>query len=257
MAFSDELNKTKEGTTATETKATGTGTVKAGSTKADAFKQKGASLRAQLSDDQKAIEGSKSDKVAFVCALGDPSRKQKRKEGNESLPSYVVVGYKFKALEDMEIPTAPIKKDWKTPADVDLDAVTWTPVKAGTVFALNSGETGILISKEEYAGSFSGEGQEVSVTAKFSKDRELPMPVLRISSGKGSIKANLEEIAEMVGATDTFKGSPKLKDEFAEKFAPLYVKKSAGKKSASGKGAQSGEATKNVAAAFRALYASK
>ena len=55
-------------------------------------------LRAQMSEDEKALEGSKSDKVAFVCALGDPNRKQARVENKTTIPSYVVVGYKVKVL---------------------------------------------------------------------------------------------------------------------------------------------------------------
>lgn len=249
MAFSDELNK------ATEAEKTETTAKAEGSSKNQVFTQKGASLRAQMTEDQKAIEGSKSDKVAFICTLGDPNKKQSRKEGKENKPSFTVVGYKFKVLEDMEVPKAPLKADFKS--FIDVEPPTMVPVKAGTVVVLNLVETGMFISRTEFAGRFTGEGQEVSITAKHSQNRTEPLPVLRQSSGAGSIKSNMELIADMVGATATSKGTPKIKEEFAEVFGVLYTRKSAGKKSTGGADRKEGEATKNVAAAFRALYAGK
>lgn len=250
MAISDEL--AKAGNAEAKATAAGSGT----STKNQQFIARGEAERAKLTEDQKAVEGSKSDKVAFVCALGDPSRKQSRKEGKENKPSFTVVGYKFKVLEDMEVPKAPLKADWKSL--IDVEPVTMVPVKAGTVVSLNLVETGMFITRIEFAGKFTGEGTEVSISAKHSQNRQDPLPALRNSSGSGSIKVNMEEIADMVGATadGKNKGTPKIKDEFKDIFGVLYTKKSAGKKSA-GVSRKEGESTKNVAAAFRALYASK
>lgn len=222
-------------------------------TKTEAFKQQGASIRAQMSEEDKALEGSKSDKVAFVCALGDPNRKQARVEQKTSKASYVVVGYKFKALEDMTVPFAPLRADWKT--ILDTEPVQERQVKAGTVFALNIVETAHLISKLEYAGKFSGEGTTVTLSAKTSADREEPLPVLN-KVGAGSIKENMELIADMVGATATNKGTPKIKEEFAETLGNLYAKKSLTKKSA-GASRRSGEGQADIAAAFRNFYKSK
>lgn len=226
---------------------------KAGNSKTDAFKQQGAALRAQMTDDQKALEGSKSEKVAFVCALGDPNKKQARVEAKQSIDSYAVVGYKFKALEDMTVPFAPLKADWKS--IIDVEAPTERQVKAGEVFALNLVETAQLISRIEYAGKFSGEDNVVVLSAKSSKDRTEPLPVLT-KQGAGSIKVGMELIAEMQGAGEGVKGTPVIKDEFKDTLGNLYAKKRIvkGSKSANRK---AGEGQADIAAAFRNLYASK
>ena len=222
------------------------------SVKTEAFKQQGASIRAQMSEDQKAIEGSKSDKVAFVCALGDPNRKQARVVSKTSVPSYTVVGYKFKVLEDTTVPFAPIAEKYKTPLDVE--PAQERAVKAGEIVSLNLVETAMFISRLEYAGKFSGEGTIVTLSAKSSKDRENPLPILTKRNG-GSIKENMELIADMVGATADNKGTPQIKEEFKASFSALYKKRSLGKSTTSAKKAGEGQA--DIAAAFRNYYANK
>jgi hypothetical protein len=222
-------------------------------TKTEAFKQQGASLRAQMSEDEKALEGSKSDKVAFVCALGDPNRKQARVEKKTTIPSYVVVGYKFKVLEDMTVPFAPIRQDMKTVLDVE--PATERQVKAGDIVALNIVETAMFISRMEFAGKFTGEGTSVFLSAKTSQDRPEPLPILN-KTGSGSIKDNMELIADMIGADANSKGTPQIKEEYKESFGAIYAKKSLRKKSA-GSAKKAGEGQADIAAAFRNYYASK
>lgn len=221
--------------------------------KTEAFKNQGKALRSQYSDDQKAMEGTKSDKVAFVCALGDPNKKQARVEGKESIASYAVVGYKFKALEDMTVPFAPLAQGFKSLADAE--PATERPVKAGEVFALNLAETAQLISRIEYAGKFSGEDNVVVLSVKASKSRETLLPILS-KQGTGSIKSNMELIAEMQGATADSKGTPVLKPEYQDSFGNLYARKTA-HKGTGAKKSKAGEGQADIAAAFRNLYASK
>lgn len=250
MALKDKI----AGATPTETAPAPAAKSAKTATKTDAFKQQGASLRAQMSEDQKAVEGSKSDAVAFVCALGDPNRKQARVQNKTSIPSYVVVGYKFKVLEDMTVPFAPIREDYKTPLDVE--PAQERQVKAGDIVALNIVETAMFICRLEFAGKFSGEGNEVTLSAKTSQDRIDPLPILN-KAGDGSIKENMELIADMVGQTaENKKGTPQIKDEFKESFGALYAKRSLTKKSAS-TAKKAGEGQKDIAAAFRNFYASK
>ena len=244
MAITDEFKNDKAAPAPT----------KDGPTASEAFKNEGSRIRETMTEDQKAVEGSKSDKVVFLCALGDPNRKQNRVQGKQMHDSYTVVGYKFRVLEDCMVPKAPLKPDWKT--YVDVENITEEPVKAGTEIALNIVETGAFISKIEYAGKFTGEGVEVGLTVKHSKDRPEPLPVLKKLSETGSIKENMELIADMVGADGNNKGTPKIKDEYAEKFAVLYRKKKAGGKGV-GAGKKASESNQDIAAAFRAFYAKK
>lgn len=222
----------------------------------DKFAAQGAALRQKMTDEEKQLEGSKSDKVVFVGALGDPNKPQFRKEGGQDIPSYVVVGYAFKALEDMVVPRADLKSGFKN--FMDVGAITEEQVKAGQTFYLNVFETGALIAKDEYAGSFTGEGVEVSIGVKFAQNRVEPLPVLN-KVGKGSVKENMILIADMQGADPAkkIKGTPVIKDEFASKFSVLYEKRVAGKKNSGTAGRQQGEATKDLAKAFSAYIKSR
>jgi hypothetical protein len=249
MALKDKVQSANVEQT-TETKAP----VKAnGSSKTEAFKAAGAAERAKMSEDQKAIEGSKSDKVAFVCALGDPNRKQDRVESKNSVPSFLVVGYRFKVLEDTTVPFAPYKVGLKS--FTDTEAPTERPVKAGEIVNLNLVETAMFISRLEYAGTFSGEGTTVTLSAKSAQDRPEPLPILN-KKGDGSIKEGMDFIADMVGAGEGVKGNPVIKPEYKESFGAIYVKKSITKKSA-GVAKKAGEGAMDIAAAFRQLYANK
>lgn len=249
MAISKEL----KGATAPATEDVAT-KKKAGATSNTAtaeFKATGKKARAVMSEDQKAVEGTKSDKVAFVCALGDPNKKQTRVEGGKPVDSYTVVGYKFQILEDCTVPVAPLKENFKHLADVG--EFSEKPAKAGETVVLNLVETGAFISKIEYAGKFTGNGDPVGLSAKCSASREVPLPILRRLSSSGSIKDNMELIADMVGADGTNKGTPQIKPEYAEKFSVLYTKRKAGKKNGA-VAAKAGESTEDIAAAFRAFY---
>ena len=217
------------------------------------FKALGASLRTNMTEEQKVKEGSKRDTVAFVCCFADPNRKQSRMSKSYSIKSYNVVGYKFKLLEDTMVPHAPLKENYKSL--LDTEEITLVPHKAGEIVVLNLVETGAFISREEYAGQFTGEGKGVYVLAKYAKTRgNVPLPALRYI-GSGSVKENLEFVADMVGATDTKKGTPRIKPEYEDIFGVLYKKKKAGKKATEEK--PSGEAAANIAAAFRDFYKAK
>lgn len=210
----------------------------------------GHALREKMTDEEKQLEGSKSDKVAFVAALGDPNKPSIRKEKKQDLPSHKVVGYAFKALEDMDVPRADLKSNFQS--FMDVGEMTTEHVKAGETFYLNIFETGALISESVYAGSFSGEGTTVTLGVKHSQNRKEPLPVLN-KQGAGSIKEGMILVADMIGASETSKGTPKVKPEFASKFGVLYEKRVSGKSgSSSSRGAQ-GESIKDIAKAFNAF----
>lgn len=241
----------------TATATTATAEVKKGKkdSKAEAFKADGAKIRDAESDDVKAAEGTKSDKVAFVCALGDPNKKQPRVANKKDVDSYVVVGYKFKALEDMTVPVAPLKANFKNL--IDVEAPTERQVKAGEFISLNLVETGLFISKNEFGGIFTGEGESVFITAKFSDERgDEPLPVLR-KMNPGSIKENMDLVADMVGQTGESKGTPKVKPEYADIFGVLYQPRTAKRGTGTPKEKVQGESYKAMAAAFRQFYGQK
>ena len=264
MAISDKLNQNANANanptpapaptpspTPTPSPRPQSGKATAASNQTEAFRKKGADARANMTEDQKQQEGARAGNVEFICALGDPSRKQSRVDNSTSVPSHVVVGYKFKVNEDTTVPFAPIAENWKTP--LDTEEPTERPVKAGEVVNLNIVETARFITRLEYGGRFTGGNIPVGISAKVAKDRTEPLPVLN-KLGRGSIKENMELIADMVGADDKHAGTPAIKEEYKASFSALYRKKSLGSKS-TGSAQADGETQKVLAAAFRAIYA--
>lgn len=255
MALSSAINEQGIAPTASAPAAAPKTTKKNGSDpRHEQLVAQGSAIREKMSEEEKQVEGSKSDKVVFVGALGDPNKPQARKQDNQDIPSYTVVGYAFKALEDITVPVANLKSGFKS--FMDVEPMSEKQVKAGETFYLNVFETGTLISKPVYAGTFNGEGNEVFLTVKYAQNREEPLPVLK-KVGKGSVKENMILIADMIGAVDGKKGTPKIKDEFAEKFSVIYEKRVAGKKGSSAGNKKAGESTKDIAAAFNAYISSR
>lgn len=218
--------------------------------KTEAFRKQGAAIRQSMSDDQKALEGSKSDKVEFIAILGNPAKSQSRKVKDGYEDSKRPCGFQFKVLEDMTVPVAPLKPDCVNELDVQTPP-SEKPVKAGEVVNLNIVETAMFISRNEFAGTFKGGGKEVFIYPASSKNAEQPRPSLRMTGA--SIKENMIMVAEMVGAKDGKGGTPKVLPEFEEAFAPLFRSRRVSR-GGSGASKKSGEATKNTAAAFRQLY---
>lgn len=116
--------------------------------------------------------GSLSDKLKFVAALGDPSQddityvvdKATGKKVKKVDP--IIVGYRFVADVDLEVPDVAPGEDLKK----NLMSFTGDPtktrlVKAGTEFDLTKFETGALISREEFNARATG--GEIPVTCTY------------------------------------------------------------------------------------------
>ena len=213
--------------------------------KTDAFKTDGQNYRNQNKDYDEVPK--KSDSIEFIAALTDPKRRQNRVEKKNSVESYVVVGYKFRAKEDIEVPFAPYVKGMKS--FLDVEEPTWRTVKAGETFGLNIVETGILISKPEFAGTFSGGDRKVFISAKASKDRDEMLPIL-MQRDDGSIKEGAEHIADL----SADKKTATVKPEYEASFANIYYKKAVVRDKS---GAKKSESSVNIAAAFYDFYKKK
>lgn len=249
MALSKKI---KEAEGAKAPTAPSTASAKSGGAKVsavDVFREKGAAARAKMSDDEKALEGSKSDTLTFVGCIGDPIKQAslKLKDGTYT-KTPLVVGYQFRSSEDIQVPVCPIKEGAS-----DHMAVTPTgemrAVKAGETFNLNVTETAILLSRVEYSTLASGEGTNAYLYAKPpAKDSDMPVtPAVR--SALGTVKNNIELYADVSRAKDGTITDKKVKPGF-EQFAPLLERKQRISKG----GSTSGDRQKAVAAGFREMY---
>ena len=228
-----------------------TGDKKQKSAAFEQFKNMGISAREKYTDEQKSIECSKSDTIQFVIALGHPGKPQKRVQGGQALASFQVVGYMFKALEDVSVPVA--KQIEGAKSVMDCEIVGSKEIKAGETFQLTLFETGCFISRIEYGGHFTGGGDEVILHATVSQTHEgRPLTVLKRPTSP--IKDKMELIAEKVPGADG-KSVYKCKPEYEEKFGYLFTKKKA-TRTLSGKKTEQ-ESYKALAAAFRQYETAK
>lgn len=215
------------------------------------FRAKGTAIRANMSDAEKQAEGSKSATLEFVHALGNPRKTQPRKEGNQTIPSIQVVGFTFKTTEDIDVPVYPYLEG----ASSSLLKVDFTKetkhIAAGTEFNLNLMETAGLLSRVEYAGKATGGSKPVALSSTVSKERKEPLPQLRLEAANGSVKEGMVEVATKDAST----GKWIVKPEF-EEYKNLFIQR-AGGRPGTGAPKASGEATKDIAAAFRDFIAKK
>ena len=187
------------------------------------FQNKGASLRTQKSEEEKQEEGSRSHEVKFLTCLANPAKKQSRQDSysHTDIPCYEVVGYKFELLADAKVPRIPYKVGAKEFCDVE-QSIEWIDHKKGDIICLNIMETGMFIGQNCYGGQISGDGIVVNLIVKNSQTRPVPRPCLRREGGAGSIKTQMEFVAELVAQPDSRKPLAVCKEEYKDTFGNLF-----------------------------------
>ena len=129
----------------------------------------------EVPEENSGILQSKSDTIAFVAAIGDPSRPDVTPNPQDPQHPRVdptIVGFAFKASEDLEVP------DCGTPANLKDNSMDYVAemvnntrhVAAGEVFYLTRFETGLLLSREEYNSIITGGELPVKVVYQKRKD---------------------------------------------------------------------------------------
>lgn len=116
--------------------------------------------------------GIKSDKIVLISPLGDPSREDvtpRTVNGvEEKIVTSTIVGYLFKALEDVDVPECGLGDDArKNPMSYKEIGAT-KHIAAGETFALTRFETGVLLSQPQYNARINGEGKEFTVVYQKS-----------------------------------------------------------------------------------------
>lgn len=146
------------------------------------------------------VLGSKSGSIAFVAPLGDPSHNDVTidKEGNKTSTPYIV-GYRFKALEDITVPECGLDEDARKNLMSFKDKNGVKQVKAGETFDLTRFETGLLLAPAEFNAKVTGEGksftgvyQSTGVKPKSGElgkvSQSAEIPTFALKADTGSIK---------------------------------------------------------------------
>lgn len=185
--------------------------------------------------------GAKSAEIAFVACLGDPSRDDvttiENPDGSKTKRvDPTIVGYRLKALADVEVPNCPPGDDFKNNfMSYTGDPTATRTVKAGEEFDVTKFELGMLVSRPEYNGSFTGGNTPVSAAyslrgAKGSDGKALisastQIPTVTLKALKGSVKDTmmvnvLEFTKEKDATTGAIRKNRTILPGF-EKFEPL------------------------------------
>ena len=215
---------------------------------------------------------SKSNLVALVAPLGDPSHPDTTitESGEKKVTSYIV-GYRFKALADLEVPECGLGDDARTNLMSFKDKNGRRMVKAGETFDLTRFETGMLLAPPEFNGRISGEGKNFYATfqtgtiktkngqvAQTTQTNDIPTVSLK-PDGKGSIKDM--KIIDVLTSKNVQGNGGVVRKERAiikgfEKWAPLCLEKT--RMSSGGSGSSAPANTRNAKAeAFLAIVSKK
>lgn len=223
----------------------------------DEFISAGSAVKAAMTEEEKNALGSRSDDITFICCLGDPTKPVKRVEGgNKDIPSFTVIGWKFRANADITVPVAPYKADSKQAMAVE--AATTRAVKAGEEFNLNLAETAMLLSEPQYCGAVSGDGKKIVMNVTVTKNTKEPKPQLNSTEQNGSVKGNLICIADVKKGADGRISDVVVKEGY-EAFQSYFDRRKmtspAGTKSGATRAA--GNKQQDVALAFRNYFKNK
>ena len=139
----------------------------------EAVKDQAAAAVAAPETTAPAVElGTKSDKIVLIAPLGDPSREDvtpRTVNGvEEKVVTSTIVGYLFKALEDVDVPECGLGDDARKNPMSYKEIGPMKHVKAGETFALTRFETGVLLSQPQYNARINGDGKEFTVVYQKS-----------------------------------------------------------------------------------------
>ncbi|MBG9456036.1 hypothetical protein ABE61_18810 [Lysinibacillus sphaericus] len=203
----------------------------------------------EMTEEEKANLGSKSDTLLFICQLGLASKQKSRKIANyygvEVTKISTPIGVKLKTDIDIKVPyLKDVTKNNKTGIDL-IEDFDYRIVKAGEEFNLTLYEFMYLIIREEYNGRLrvnrngkdfyaylsvkanaygevyklkDNEEHEINSETHSSKrkDAKLPTPTIIFEKGNGSSRENIVDID-----VRTEDGEWVIKKEEYKRFEPL------------------------------------
>lgn len=185
--------------------------------------------------------GNLADKLFLVAPLGDPSNPDTTNENGQKKVTSTIVGYRFKAEVDLEIPDVEPGDDFKKNLMSFKGDVNKTRhVPAGTEFDLTRFETGLLISREEFNGKALGGDKPVVCSYNMSQKKGSTGAVMSTSGASAVPSISLRAANQGASIKDfpiidvltcqtipTENGIPRKERTIVpgfEKFAPLCAK---------------------------------
>lgn len=184
---------------------------------------KGQQIISNMSPEEKAAIGSKSDTLIFEGLLGTQKIQQaKTGKGRVRTNSFKPVGLKLRVTEDTSVPQIPVTRT-RARDGVDQSEISYITVQAGEIVTLSLFEFMYLVSRPEYSGYVTVNGNPKGgclgiLSNKFKNGEDkLPTPSFKYTEG-GTPKDSMAPI-DQKNADGAWEPLP----EYAEKFGALYV----------------------------------
>lgn len=157
----------------------------------------GETAQAEVAKD--VVFGTARKSLAFVRPLGDPSNpdttRVKAEDGTESRKvTSTIVGYKFKVLEDMQVPDCGTNEGFKNDPMNFVNPNNWVAVKAGTEICLTPFETALLLSQPQFNGGCEGGEKPVSCVYQTKTLKTKAGEVAKASAAAATPRVSLRAI---------------------------------------------------------------
>lgn len=186
---------------------------------------KGEKIYEAYTDEQKDKLFSLEGTIHFVTLLGLGATKSGLLKSSDGIVKYAikVVGVTLKTDIDIEVPVISVLKNIKT--GINPEDVSSRRIKAGDSFNLNMLEVMLFITKPEYGGYITRDGDTrgVHLSARtnnyYSGKDKLPSPGLIARPGTGALRESTVEIDEQI--SPSFRA---IKAEYQEEFGALLKK---------------------------------
>lgn len=191
----------------------------------DKMIEMGTAVAGSMKDPDKAIS-SLSHTLHFVTLLGQGAKKSLRRVGKENVECPSTIGVTLTSDRAIQVPVISVMKNKDT--GIEASDIGWRKIAKGKEFHLNMYELMLLITRPEYGGFLSRNGDEQGVLfspkmAKFAKgEAKLPTPTLTFRYGTGAIKEHMVTVDEKIG--DKWEVKPEFKKEFGALYEPKPAK---------------------------------
>lgn len=194
-----------------------------------ALKQLGYQKISAMTDDEIKSLGVNSNDIEFISLIGNTFSKVSRKTGDKAALGSESVGLIVKNVSDAPIEYLEFPQKSKKVMDVDFSAPKKAVAQPGEEFQLNWVEAGYLITRDQYAGTFSGgdDANRVIRYAPVSPKEPGRLPTTKFNLAGGSIADYTIEISDDVE-------NRVVKPEFAAKFSIFAEKNVATTRTRSG-----------------------
>lgn len=215
------------------TPATGGSASRKKTSASDQVRKRGDAILSEMTDEERAVVGSKSHTLIFKTLLGLASKRSNRRVTDaRNLDCSTAVGGIYVSTEDIKIPRISLELNEETGIDPEKDIV-WVDQPANVPFDLTKYEMMFFITQEQYGGEFATETNpnggffSAKLPNYLTGKQALPTPVVNLRGT--AIKANITDI-DQKNEADVWEIKPEYKERYGVLIKPKQPTRTGGAK---------------------------